>query len=64
MLNKLGVGRMKYFVISQAEAPGAPLGFLNEALYDKYYENSENVEYGFFLDMPSAEHLESINHSP
>ncbi|UPF03564.1 hypothetical protein MXB02_23865 [Pseudomonas mosselii] len=53
---------MKYFVISQAEAPGAPLGFLNAALYDKYYENSEDVEYGFFPWY--AERRASREHKP
>ncbi|MFF7108622.1 Imm43 family immunity protein [Pseudomonas sichuanensis] len=53
---------MKYFVISQAEAAGAPLGFLNAALYDKYYKDSKGVEYGYFPWY--AERRGSEKHTP
>ncbi|MDF3086581.1 imm11 family protein [Burkholderia sola] len=39
---------MKYYVLSQRAAPGCPVGMLNGALYDKYYQDSTNVDVGYF----------------
>ena len=39
---------MSYFVLSQKEEPGCPIGSLDVALYDKFYTNADDVQYGGF----------------
>ena len=40
---------MKYYVLSQRADPGCPIGMLNGALYDKYYQDTTSVGVGYFL---------------
>lgn len=39
---------MEYYVLSQKEDTGCPSGFLNADLYDKFYSDTDSVEFGFF----------------
>ena len=39
---------MKYYILSQKEEPGCQLGTLDAALYDKFYTDVVDVDYGFF----------------
>lgn len=39
---------MKYYVLSQKEDFGCPLGMLDAALYDRFYTDPTIVDYGFF----------------
>lgn len=39
---------MNYYVLSQKKQAGCPQGSLNAALYDKFYSDAKNIEYGFF----------------
>lgn len=39
---------MEYYVLSQKEESGCPVGFLRADLYDKFYPNTKGVEFGFF----------------
>ncbi|EMN5132433.1 hypothetical protein RVV79_005599 [Burkholderia contaminans] len=39
---------MKYYVLSQRADPGCPIGMLNGALYDKYYQDTTSVGVGYF----------------
>jgi len=39
---------MDYYVLSQKEDSGCQLGMLNAALYDKFYSDVTDIQYGFF----------------
>ncbi|MGF6329337.1 hypothetical protein ABH909_002215 [Pseudomonas sp. BS3782 TE3695] len=39
---------MSYYVLSQKEEPGCPIGILYADLYDKFYPSTKGVEFGFF----------------
>ncbi|MGF6153836.1 Imm43 family immunity protein [Pseudomonas fluorescens] len=39
---------MNYYVLSQKEEPGCPIGILYADLYDKFYSSTKGVEFGFF----------------
>lgn len=39
---------MEYYVLSQKEESGCPVGFLHADLYDNFYSNTKGVEFGFF----------------
>lgn len=41
---------MKFFVLTQKKAPGCPLGMLDGALYDRFYDSSKlkSVDHGAF----------------
>ncbi|NWD83073.1 hypothetical protein HX891_22055 [Pseudomonas reactans] len=37
-----------HYALSQEQKPGCPIGMLDAALYDKFYEHPEKIKYGFF----------------
>lgn len=39
---------MRYYVLSQSSAPGCPIGMLNGALSDKYYQDAKSVGVRYF----------------
>ncbi len=53
---------MEYYVLSQKEERGCPAGFLQADLYDKFYSDTKNVEYGFFSWY--AEKIHYKTHTP
>ncbi|ROM89392.1 Imm43 family immunity protein [Pseudomonas brassicacearum] len=53
---------MNYYVLSQKEEPGCPIGFLRADLYDKFYSNTKGVEFGFFSWY--AEKIRYTTHTP
>lgn len=53
---------MEYFVLSQKEESGCPVGFLQAELYDKFYSDTKGVEHGFFSWY--AEKIHYKRHTP
>ncbi|PMW93956.1 hypothetical protein C1X59_29165 [Pseudomonas sp. FW215-R2] len=53
---------MEYYVLSQKEEPGCPVGFLHADLYDKFYPDTKGVEFGLFSWY--AEKINYKTHTP
>lgn len=39
---------MKFYALSQKDGVGCPVGMLNSELFDKFYENTKDVNFGMF----------------
>lgn len=54
---------MNYYVLSQKKQAGCPQGSLNAALYDKFYSDAKNIEYGFFRGTLKDTRKKFIHHT-